>query len=1464
MQRPLASLCCLLAIVLALPILQPPSLPAATLSGQDQTTVFGPDPIFTPGIRPRVVVDAFGAIDETLTPQQRALIEKSIQEWLDAGIEYAAYYSFTELETGIRYDQARMANMGRVDLDGNLVAATTSDNRTFYPPSITRQAYRQYLIEAGKLAIDLGARHIVYDNAAADLATLSFDDEIVSAFEQSEGITNFRATVRSIVGQADISAIDLNAYINGSNPPTYLESLKADAHWDAWTAFCKQQGRAFLAEIFDALHAYASGLTPARSVQLAANRYADIEAQWDVVDLVDYMLAETFLDKRGYPARDLNYVYKAAAAAGRNFWSWNFPNNTATLNGGDNQPPSMLDRLFVAQTFANGGLAQVAGGGWSRYLGNSGVRPVLTIADFQLVARHPELFNHEPAGRIAVVLPVAGMDRYPDGIGHAVAGTTFLLSDSHQLWEVLPAYTPPGGSELLTATKLNRFDTVILPQARLLSDDAVAALEAFLNADAGHTVIGIGEVATRDEQDQDVSASRSFDDLFGGYGTDTTTYTGTVVALDNAHDYGTRMYDNAADATARAGVVTDFLADSLVSSHLPADITTDLPARVQITRFVTSDGSHIYHLVNRDVSTGQPGAVTPVAAGKTLTVPLPAAFPNPTVSIITPEQPAPQAATVSNTTITLPELGTWTIIKVGSAADGAAATDLPPWSAFNFAYRPNGSETLYYDNHRPDSRDANGALLYPYWYWKGGGDHPLPFDIPFFATDDRQVASVDLYYRHSADRTTWGEWTKLATKTFSRQETMDFASPGASDYFTISAVPPEGDGYYEFYTQATDDAGQKEHVVPGPETGYGIDSQGPPKVSGFHGDNGVQNGVWTTVTHPVFRWTNGQDLSGVAGTSLQITNTADGSTTAFCAFEEIGAGTSVDPATCSTAMPVPLADGIYQVVLQQKDNAGNASPTYQVFELRVGTAPALAPANPTATAGDGQVVVTWDLPADTSKYDFTNVYVAPASEPDILSYARNNNLVKRIGKPQTSATITGLANGTAYRFAVEGLNGIAPSDLVAPDCTFTPDAANPQSTCQAATDTCGDGTCDPGEDATSCPQDCSTPPDTTTFAISGFVRGPDNVGMPDITLKLTDSQGTATTTTTGQDGSYTFPSQPPGTYIITPQVDTTKFTIDPTSATVTVVDQDVTKDFAATPVGPPPGSTCGDGTCDQGEDATSCPQDCSTTPPDTTTNILTGTVTSSYLGYPAGVKNARIVVTDTSDPNTTFTATTQDDTGAWRMENIPNGTYTITISADHHQDHVVQNKTLTGGETRIDLPEGGLLPLAGPPAAWDSNASNSLDLGDVLSWLRIMAGAAPGQQATTGGDAAAGQGGANTLAGTVTSSVLGYEAAVQGATVTVEDSAGAILTTTTGQDGTWRIDGLADTTYTVTITAEGLQKYQATGLAVQGGQQVTVSLPEGGLLPLEPPAAPAASPWGEDGVLDLGDIARGLGKLGGN
>ncbi len=100
-----------------------------------------------------------------------------------------------------------------------------------------------------------------------------------------------------------------------------------------------------------------------------------------------------------------------------------------------------------------------------------------------------------------------------------------------------------------------------------------------------------------------------------------------------------------------------------------------------------------------------------------------------------------------------------------------------------------------------------------------------------------------------------------------------------------------------------------------------------------------------------------------------------------------------------------------------------------------------APAAPTVVAGDGEVVVSWGQPAS---YGFPIVNYTAKAWP--------SGKTCTVAAPATTCTITGLTNGTSYKFTVSAANSAASgaastmSTAVSPAEGVTPPSPQPSST----------------------------------------------------------------------------------------------------------------------------------------------------------------------------------------------------------------------------------------------------------------------------------------------------------------------------------------------------------------------------------------------------------------------------------
>jgi hypothetical protein len=106
-------------------------------------------------------------------------------------------------------------------------------------------------------------------------------------------------------------------------------------------------------------------------------------------------------------------------------------------------------------------------------------------------------------------------------------------------------------------------------------------------------------------------------------------------------------------------------------------------------------------------------------------------------------------------------------------------------------YYRNGTEAV--GDMIPPNSFANP--ISPYW-------QPDPtFDVGWTATDDWDLANVSLHFRYSPDNVSWGGWQEWAYNN-------TISGTVSSGSFPFTAVP--GDGFYEFYTIASDSSGNVE------------------------------------------------------------------------------------------------------------------------------------------------------------------------------------------------------------------------------------------------------------------------------------------------------------------------------------------------------------------------------------------------------------------------------------------------------------------------------------------------------------------------------------------------------------------------------------------------------------------------------------------------------------------------------
>jgi hypothetical protein len=167
-----------------------------------------------------------------------------------------------------------------------------------------------------------------------------------------------------------------------------------------------------------------------------------------------------------------------------------------------------------------------------------------------------------------------------------------------------------------------------------------------------------------------------------------------------------------------------------------------------------------------------------------------------------------------------------------------------------------------------------------------------------------------------------------------------------------------------------------------------------------------------------------------------------------------------------------------------------------------------APANVTATAGNGSAVVSWAAPANggspITSYTITPYIGGAAQTPAVISGT----------PPQTTGNITGLTNGTAYTFTVTATNGVGTGPASAASSPVTPVAPTAPAAPTGVTATAGNASATVSWTA---PANGGSP--ITMYTVTPYLAG-----VAQATTQVSGSPPLTSTTVSGltNGSAYTF------------------------------------------------------------------------------------------------------------------------------------------------------------------------------------------------------------------------------------------------------------------------------------------------------------------------------------------------------
>ncbi|MCY2972860.1 MAG: fibronectin type III domain-containing protein, partial [Planctomycetota bacterium] len=182
-------------------------------------------------------------------------------------------------------------------------------------------------------------------------------------------------------------------------------------------------------------------------------------------------------------------------------------------------------------------------------------------------------------------------------------------------------------------------------------------------------------------------------------------------------------------------------------------------------------------------------------------------------------------------------------------------------------------------------------------------------------------------------------------------------------------------------------------------------------------------------------WTAPSSNGGAAITDYQVEYAVAGQTPSFTIFSH----------TASTAASITVTgftNGtayVFRVsAINSVGTGSSSSNSSSVTPAAAATVPG-APTIVTATAGNGQVALTWTAPSSDGGASITDYKVEvaqynPAGPSNFSTFSHS-------ASTSTSITVTGLTNGTAYIFRVSAINSVGTGSSSSNSSSVTPAAA---------------------------------------------------------------------------------------------------------------------------------------------------------------------------------------------------------------------------------------------------------------------------------------------------------------------------------------------------------------------------------------------------------------------------------------
>ena len=597
-----------------------------------------------------------------------------------------------------------------------------------------------------------------------------------------------------------------------------------------------------------------------------------------------------------------------------------------------------------------------------------------------MMERFPNVYANTPVEDVAVwYFPYVNQnDRDYFGLGQMLSdlGISYVLIGEPGENAMFPPYYN------LSTNALLGHEVVIVPEREYITEEMAEIFKAYV--DNGGILICYGN-----------SSSTSFESYLNGsvwYQPEGATGY-TIDFQDNCSDYLTVSNRNSMQNSLSSAFSNNSIEQVV---NLPT-----LKGQVNSFAYTADDNSMIIHFINYDYNEID-STITPVSQGNIAEVKLPNEInlENAIFEWITPEisSPVQLQHTIDGDTATviLPSWHIWGVLKIGASISTSNISNRYPMS------------------------EVEDVFEYDFWN-RVTFEGVNPLNIKYQARDEDGIKKVDLYYRYSSDNINYGDWCfydsiDLSSSPIERidSEVLDETTL-ESLYFNFS---PNQDGYYQFYTIATDSLDLTELKIPKVESTPGYDSEtaiyiSPEDITVWQDDGAglvekqLQSGIWQTdVSNPVFTWEQSDSLAPIERYMISLQDEDGNIVASGFSYEE-----SFNPS-------LDLVLGTrYSLTIQPREmtEAMCEENKRQVFYLYYGELPVEEVTNVEVTTGNGLLLVDWDIPTD-ERYDRARIYWRQIGNyiwdggQDIL---RTDN---------SSLTIQDLLNDTPYEIMIIAIN----------------------------------------------------------------------------------------------------------------------------------------------------------------------------------------------------------------------------------------------------------------------------------------------------------------------------------------------------------------------------------------------------------------------------------------------------------